>query len=84
MNSALIIPFPRVRERPFVLKHARRMAELSQSTAENYLQQQLSIQVATMRKRGVDAESIEQHRRALELAIRAALWRVMLTPGGAA
>jgi hypothetical protein len=59
------------------------MAMLPEQTAERHLAHQITIQVDTMRKRGVDEELIERERRALEVAIRATLWRMVLSPGGA-
>jgi hypothetical protein len=60
------------------------MAELSPATAEKHLAAQLDVQRATMVRRGIVPDLIEKQLRALECAIRTELWRVMLTPGGAA
>jgi pyruvate kinase len=79
-----VIPFPRWKDRAFVLRHARRMTELRPAKAEGHLQQQLDIQRQTMLRRGVNPVLVEQHVRSLECAIRAELWRLVLVPGGAA
>jgi hypothetical protein len=79
----MIVPFPRHRNRRFVRRHAARMAELSPVTAEKHLRHQLSIQVETMLKRGIDPDAVERERRSLETAIRAELWHLVLMPGGA-
>ncbi|MBB5754344.1 DUF6074 family protein [Prosthecomicrobium pneumaticum] len=79
-----VVPFPRTRDRRFIRRHALRMAESAPSTAEKLLAHQLRIQTDTMRKRGIDERLIEQERRAIEGAIRGELWRVVLTPEGAA
>jgi len=79
-----VIPFPRTRNRPFVLKHAARMAKLPQKTAEKHLAHQLQVQAQTMTKRGIAPEIIEDEIRALESAIRAELWYVVMLGGGAA
>jgi hypothetical protein len=80
-----VLPFPRVRNRTFVLKHARYIASLSQQAGERYLAQQLDTQAGTMRRRGIDEPWIEDECRRLEVAIRAALWSFILRrPGGAA
>ena len=70
---AIVLPFPRVRDRAFVRRHAARMASLSHRAAEKHLACQLRVQVETMRKRGVDPELIEAQRRDLETAIRSHL-----------
>jgi hypothetical protein len=79
-----IIPFPRTRNRPFVLKHASRMAKLPFKTAEKHLAYQLQLQAQTMGKRGITPEVIEAEIHALERTIRAELWHVVMSGGGAA
>lgn len=81
----VVVPFPRTRHRPFVQRHARRMAEYPPSTAEKHLAAQLNIQRDTMLKRGIATAIIDRELRALETAIRTELWHLVLrTPGGAA
>lgn len=82
--SAIVIPFPRVRNRAWIARHARRMTEMSQAAAERHLANHLGIHAATMSKRGFAADVIRAEVQAIEAAIRAELWRVVLTPGGAA
>ncbi|SER58451.1 hypothetical protein SAMN05216548_12715 [Faunimonas pinastri] len=82
--SAEVLPFPAVRRRDFVLRHASRMAQLSHDAGERHLRRQLDIQAETMARRGIIAEMIASEIRALEAAIRAELWLLVLTPGGAA
>lgn len=82
--TAIILPFPRVRDRAFVRRHAAVMASYSSDAGEKYLRIQLDVQRRTMVKRGIAAPIIDEHLRALERAIRAELWRTALTPGGAA
>jgi hypothetical protein len=60
------------------------MAKLPQKTAEKHLAHQLQIQAETMARRGIDPEAIENEIRALECAIRAELWHVVMSGGGAA
>lgn len=81
---AEVVPFPRVRDRRYAVRHARRMAMLPEKTAEKHLAHQLNIQVETMLKRGIDPELIEQERAALELAVRIELRRITLSSGGVA
>lgn len=82
--AAQIIPFPPVRRRYFVVKQANRMASLSRDAAERHLNAQLRIQREAYERKGVNPDIIEQEIRALESAIRSALWAAVLTPGGAA
>jgi hypothetical protein len=81
---AEVIPFPVVRRVDFVWRHAARMSELRAKAAENHLASQLKIQRDTMTRKGVDPERIDQELATLEAAIRAELWRLVLSPGGAA
>jgi hypothetical protein len=81
--SATVVPFPRTRDRAFVQRHAARMADLSQTTAEKHLAAQLDVQRTTMTRRGIEPELIEKHLQALECAIRCELWRTVL-PGDTA
>lgn len=82
--TACIIPFPRTRNRPFIIKHAIRMANLPQKTAEKHLAYQLKVQAQTMARRGIPFTTIDNEICTLENAIRAELWHVVLSRGGAA
>lgn len=79
-----VLPFPRVRNRRFVLKHADRMAKLPANTAEKHLAHQLQVQAQTMTRRGIASEVVESEIRTLENAIRAELCNVVLSGGGTA
>jgi hypothetical protein len=79
-----IIPFPRTRNRSFVLKHAARMAMLPVKTAEKHLAYQLDVQAQTMARRGISPEVIQNEIQSLERAIRAELGKVVVSGGGAA
>lgn len=79
-----VIPFPRVRNRSFVVRHARRMAAMSQTAGERHLERLLRDQMEISRRRGIPEEVIADEARAVEAAIRAALWSVILFEGGAA
>jgi hypothetical protein len=60
------------------------MAKLPQKTVEKHLAHQLQIQAETMARRGIAAEIINRELRGLESAIRAELWHVVMSGGGAA
>ncbi len=82
--SAIIVPFPPCRRSNFVTKQANRAAELHPDAGERHIQQQLKIQADAMRRKGVDEDLIAKELRCLEVAIRAALWNVVMEyPGGA-
>jgi hypothetical protein len=72
---AIVVPFPRARDRGFVRRQASLMARYSRAAAEKHLSQQLALQERTLQRRGVDAELIEEHLRQLEHCILAELWR---------
>ena len=78
--SAVVVPFPIVRRRSFVRKHAARMASLPETTGEKHLAYQLRLQTETMLKRGIAPDIVEQEVRSLETAIRCELGRLVLTP----
>ncbi len=83
--SSAIVPFPRVRNRTFISRHALRMAEFNPAAAERHLERLLRDQSDLMRRRGISEAVIAGEARAVECAIRAALWHlVMRNPGGAA
>ncbi len=84
MMSASVIPFPRVKNRAFITRHAIRMTEMAPDKGEAHLRRLLEQQTEVMRKRGIAEPVIADEARAVEAAIRAELWRVVLTPGGAA
>ena len=82
---AVIVPFPRTRDRRFVVRQARVMAAYGPEAAEKHLAVQLERQRTVLTRRGVAPELVDEHVGALEMAIRGALWLAMTrTPGGAA
>jgi hypothetical protein len=81
---AEIVPFPLIRRRAFIRRQAARIADATPVTGEKLLAAAIRQQATTMAKRGIAAETIERECCGLESAIRAAIWRVVLQPGGAA
>jgi len=81
---AEVIPFPTTRRRTYIRKQAARMASLGHDAAERHLERHLNLQAASMSRKGVSPALIARETRALELAIRVELWRMVLTPEGAA
>ncbi len=82
--AEVVVPFPLTRRRAFIRRQAGRIAAASPTTGEKLLAHALRQQAATMNKRGISSAIIEHEVGALECAIRAELWRVVLQPGGAA
>lgn len=78
--TAKVLPFPLARRARLVRKQAECFANASAHAAENRLAQILDQQRATLRRNGCDAEATEEQVRALEGAIRAHVWRLVLTP----
>ena len=81
---AEIVPFPLTRRRAFISRHAARIADAAPKTGEKLLAHQIRQQAAALARKGVAADIVERECRALEAAIRAELWRVVLQPEGAA
>jgi hypothetical protein len=80
--TSKIVPFPQIRRRRFVVRHAIRLSGLPHKTAEKLLAATLRQQAEVMARKGIPAAIIERESRNLESAIRAELWRqVLLRPG---
>lgn len=83
--SAIIVPFPRSRDRGFIRRHAAHMAQArTAAKAEAHLNRQLGIQAETLRRRGVASDIARAELQAIEGNIRVACWTLLLAPGGAA
>lgn len=78
---AIIVPFPLARRLDFVERHARLMAGMRPVPAEGHLGRQLDIQREVLLRKQVPPAVVEQELRQLASAIRAALWKAVLTPG---
>ena len=82
--TADVVPFPLVRRRDLVCRLVRRCVELSPDAAESHLRRQIDVHAAAMARKGIAAGRVTSEGRALEAAVRAAVWREVLTLGGAA
>lgn len=71
-----VVPFPAVRRLAFVRKHAARMAELPDTTAQKHLLHQLDVQRRTMLRRGISPDVAERECALLQAAILAELQRL--------
>jgi hypothetical protein len=81
---AVIIPFPLNRRGAFIERQAQRSAELNNDAGERHIAHQLEVQAAAMRRKGIDEDLIVREMRCMESAIRTSLWRLVMSPGGAA
>lgn len=83
-QGAVLLPFPIVRRGSLVKATAAQMLSRPPTTAEKYLQMQIRRQAAAMRRKQLTEEQINNEVRQFEAAVRATLWRRVLTPDGAA
>ncbi|MGY2935988.1 hypothetical protein ACVWZ6_005590 [Bradyrhizobium sp. GM6.1] len=81
--TSVVVPFPLARRQRFIARQAERAAELRPDAGERHIQQQVRLQAAAMRRKGVAEDLIAAEARMMEAAIRTALWKSVLgTPGG--
>jgi hypothetical protein len=80
MKRERVVAFPFARRRALILRLARQMVARAPAEAEKYLQQQLRRQIAALHHRQVSDRLVEQEIGTLESAVRAELWRLVLTP----
>src|SRR5882672_11366129 len=78
-----LVPFPIARRRAFIDRHARLIATMRPEVGERYLDRQLQVQFENLQRRGIDLEIINREIVAMDAAIRAALWRAVITRGNA-
>jgi hypothetical protein len=76
-----VIPFPLARRRAFIDRHARLISTMRPEVGERYLDRQLQIQFENLQRRGFDLDTINREIVAMDAAIRAALWRAVITRG---
>ena len=74
--SAVVVPFPAIRRRRFIRRHAALMSTLSPVAADRHLRRQLRIQTDAMERKQIDRVLIDQQRAMLEQAIRTELKRL--------
>jgi len=79
-RRAKIIRFPLARQRPLVTKLANRMAGQVRGRAEKTLRAEMQRRVDALHRQGLSDQAVEREVHALESAIRAQLWRLVLFP----
>lgn len=82
--SAIIVPFRYARRLPQIRKTAAYMATVPANHAEGHLREQLRRLEEGLRKKGVTEPLIRAEVGSYEGAIRAHLWRLLISQGGAA
>jgi hypothetical protein len=80
----VVLPFPRARNRPYVMRQALRMAAMTQKGAEGHLTYQLTIFRGSLLRRGLAAHLIDAQARDLEASIRAEFEKLTLAAGDVA
>jgi hypothetical protein len=82
--SATVLPFSFARRLPQIRRTAGYMLTLSPGHAEGHLTEQLRRLEGGLRKKGVAEVLIRSEVASYEGAIRAHIWRLLLSNGGAA
>lgn len=77
---AEVIAFPLARRRDLVRRQATWFVDQSHDAAEANLARQLERQRDILTRKGADPVRLDQEIRELESAIRAEVWRLVLTP----
>jgi hypothetical protein len=68
--SAIILPFPILRRRGFIEKHAAHAASMNQDAAVRYIEHQLLVQRDAMRRRDIAENLIARELHRMAAAIR--------------
>lgn len=77
-----VLPFPLKCRVAFVERQAHQIAGMSANAGERHLAHQLRVQREALERRGIDRMRINSEITSLEAAIKAALWKAVLAPGG--
>lgn len=81
-----VVPFPVVRRRAFINRIVRQVISRPPAAGRTHLSGQLRRQAEVLRRKGIPDLLIQRELRALNVAVRVELWRVVFggsTPGGA-
>lgn len=83
-TTAEVVPYPSTRRVGLIRKLARLMARYSADAGDRTLAARLDVQRTALLRRGLPPNVVEREMRALELAVRAELWAVVMRGGDAA
>ena len=81
---AEMIPFPLAARRRFIDRQAAVALGMKPESGERHILRTVEQQREILLRKGVQPDSVHRECMSLEGAIRAALWRAVMTPGGAA
>jgi len=80
--TATVVPFPLARRLDLIHRQAEYALCLKPEKAEQHIARQLQCQADALHRRGVSDDIIALELKAMEAAIRAAMWNVVFdTPG---
>lgn len=82
MLMAEVIPFPLARRVDLVRRHADRVLELTPDAGERHLLRQVDVQRQALLRKGCAPDVVEAVCRDLEGAMRAEIWKIVLTGHG--
>jgi uncharacterized protein DUF6074 len=82
-GGGVVLPFPITRRHGFARRQAEVAASYSPRSGEAYIKRQLIIRADALRRRGVSEALVVREVHALEAAIRAELWKLVLFGGAA-
>jgi hypothetical protein len=77
---AEVLPFPLNRRKDLIERQANRFLDLGPRSCETTLAAQLHIQREALLRKGVEPNAVERQVQALEGAVRARVWALVLTP----
>lgn len=81
--TADILAFPLNRRLGYIRRQGDWLASMSAKAADSVLLQQLQVQRDTLLRKGVDLVAVEVQLKELEDAIRAEVWKLVMTGGSA-
>ena len=81
---AELIPFPLAARRRFIERQALVALGMKPDSGDRHIVRTVEKQREILLRKGVSPDLVDRECLSLEGALRAALWRVVMTPGGAA
>ncbi|MEN5115608.1 DUF6074 family protein [Brevundimonas diminuta] len=80
---AEMIPFPLAARRRFIDRQAAVALGMKADSGERHILRTVQQQADILLRKGVSPDRVHRESASLEAELRAALWRAVLTPGGA-
>jgi len=81
---AEVIPFPLARRVDFVWRQADYALSLKPAKGEAHIERELEKQRQSLLRKGAHPKAVDRECRSAEAAIRAAMWNMTFSRGGAA